>query len=1187
MRSRQTIVLAAVLLLLSFPLIAQIDTGVISGRVTDPTGAVVPGAQITVIQTETNTESVSQTDTDGVYRVPSLRSGPYRVSVTAAGFKKTTREGLTLRIGENLGVDVSLEVGGVNETVEVHNSLPLLETQTSSTGQVMEGTYFYNLPNYQHWEKGVLFYTPQVSSTNAPWPGSLSNWSINGGNSYQIGYFEDGQLATRMDGGTTLNSISVGVEEVKVLSTVLPAEYGHATTGAITVVKSAGTNVLHGTGGELFKNNAMYHRRFFQLQTNTQGGVHDLFQQPDFMISGPVYIPHLYNGKNKTFFEVSGSYHVDTSSNASSYTVPTADELAGNFNFPGVATNVLYDPASTTGSFANNNLARTPFPSNMIPANRISSMWKAIMANNPFAKPTSDDTQTPTGPTSNIISEGTGRYYNLATQVRIDHNFTDKLRIFGSFVKNNNHQPVVNNAIIYAPYDADQRYTPTLQNVGTIGVTYTISPTLISETRVGEYRQTNNPFSADPNYQFAIAKAIPNLPANVYVNPIGTGLAEGTYGNSSLGVGTLSTQANNNHTLKQDFTKVKGTHAFKFGYEWLWENGVSHDIGNPRLTLGFGGTNGLLGNGNSIPNTGGITLADVMLGYVTSYSYSQQGQSLLPEDSIHSFYVQDDWRLLPNLTLNIGVRYSTESPIHSKFPGGLSVGSLTAPDDYYPQSISGTVTCPAGGCVGGWTQPNGGLYNRDNNNFQPRVGVAWNVTPNTVIRGGYAIMTLDMNLWYSNQNEAGGGSFLSTGTVTQPANVYTPLFQIDQGVPAPVYPTRQANGTIPTAGLPQNRGTLVVIPKNFHNPYTQNWNLSIQRAFKRNYMVELTYSGSHNTGFQGSYNWQSRPYGTGLDASGNVIDLTQPANWAYRQTWTQNGTLTQAYKPFPSWNAVQYDCNCVSMIYHSGTAKIEKRSSYGLTFLAFFTYAKGLQNAPGNLYQNDNVGRGVTSLTQKYRFTSSMIYELPFGKGKTFLNHGRMLDWIAGGWSFAWNYSIWAPQPISIGYSNASYVNPVTGALGSRQDYPNYEPEPGNALFRLTDPKLRDGWQDIGPNRFVQSAQNPLVTNCGQPIINWGNNCVAVAPSFTNGNMPVNMWIPQRIIGANASMYKDFPIKERFKGQLRLDYFNPFKWFNWSQLNTTMAQNNPAIFATPGLNDFGDSTEGGPSEMQLSFRIRF
>jgi hypothetical protein len=1208
LRNRLGTGLLALTFLLAGRGFAQIDTGVISGRVTDPSGAVVPAAQVTIVQTDSNTESKSETNSDGVYRVPSLRPGPYRVSVTAAGFKASVRDGLTLRIGENLGLDVKLDVGAVTESINVTNSLPLLETQTSSTGQVMAGEYLYQLPNYQHWEKGVLYYTPQVQHSNAAWPGSLSNWSINGGNNYQIGYFEDGQLATTMNGGTTLNSVSVGVEEVKVLTSALPAEYGHATTGLISVVKTGGTNTLHGTGGELFKSTPMVHRPFFQLTTLPQQGVTQLFQQPDFMLSGPVYIPKLYNGKNKTFFEVAGSYHIDQNTNQAAFTVPTAAELSGDFNFPGTTPNQIFDPASTTGTFAAGNLARTPFPNNQIPASRFSSMWNAIVANKPFAAPQSGTgIFTPTGPSNNINSSAVGKYYNITTQARLDHSFTDRLKMFGSYSTGQQHQPGINSVVTYAPLDANQLVTYTIQNVTTIGLTYTLSPTLISETRVGEYRQTNNPRTTAPDDQFAFAKTVPNLPATVYLNPLNVGFGlgqgnnQGKYGNGGLGQGTLSVAVNNNHQVRQDFTKVWGTHSFKFGYEWLWQNYVAHNIGNPRLTLNFGGasgnsqtdaTMGIGPTGTAIPNTGGIALANAMLGYVTSYSYAQQGASTLPEDSIHSFYFQDDWRLLPKLTLNLGLRYSTESPPHSKFPGQLSNGSLTVPDAVYPQSVPGVITCPPGGCMGGWIQPKGNIYNRDNNNFQPRFGLAYNLEQNTVIRAGFALMTLDQNLGYTTQNEIGGGSFFQQNVAQQP-NVYTPLFSINQGVPAFVPNPTLPNGTIPTtASSPSGRGTLTVFPSNYHNPYTLNWNISIQHALKKDYLLELDYVGTHNVGFGGSINLDSRPYGTGLDANGNVIDLTQPANWAYRNTWTSNSSAvngTQAYKPYPNWNQVNMQCNCVSMIYHSGTIKLEKRYSYGLSFLTFATWQKGLTTNwnSQNEYQPISVGRSVTGITQKYRFTSSMTYELPFGKGRRFMNHGRLKDWLFGGYSLSWNFSVWAPSALSTSYTGASYLNPVTGVLGGRQDYPGYEPEPGSQAFLLQAPALRNNWQDLGGNRYAQSAQNPLVTNCGTAIPNWGNNCVVVAPSFTNGNMPVNMWRPERIIGANASMYKDFPIKERFKAQLRLDFFNPFKWYNWNTLVTAMSQTQPALFGTIPLGDFGDSNEGGPPEMQISFRIKF
>jgi hypothetical protein len=1213
--SKRIATLAVLVLLLTIAAFAQNNTGIISGKIVDPTGAVVPNAQITVTQADTGVDSASESNSEGLFRVPGLRDGPYRVAVTATGFKRQVREGFDLHIGQVIDVEMRMEVGAATESVTVVSSIPLLDSQTSSTGQVMEGDYFYELPNYQHWEKGVLYYTPQVQSNNAPWPGSLQNWNINGGNSYQIATYEDGMLSTSMDGNTTINSVSVGDEEIKVVTSAMPAEYGHATAGAMIVVKKGGANQFHGEGGELFKNNAMYHRRFFQDKTNTQAGVQDLFQQPDFVLSGPVVIPHVYNGKNKTFFEIGGSYHIDSSSNASTYWTPTSDMLGGNFS---VLTNQIYDPASTSGTFAASNLLRTPFPGNVIPTSRFSSMWNAIAANKPFAAPQPGiGGVTNNGPLANIATSGSGNYYNLTNQVRIDHSFTEKLKIMGSVTWGNQHQPANNVNILYKPYDQYQVLTYTVQNVGAINLTYTVTPHLISETRIGEYRRTGNPRSlTGTDYTFAIAKAIPNLPSNVYVNPISFGPGEGSNGSSQLGVGTLSVSVNNNHQFNQDFTMVKGKHAIKFGYEWLWENQVSHNIGNARLQVGFGGsaggygngstangmdtTQGLQGNGNAIPNTGGVALANLMLGYVSQYTYLQQGASLLPVDSNHSFYVQDDWRLLPNLTLNLGLRYENETPAHSKFPGQLSVGSLTVPDNYYPSGgVAGLLTCPAGGCMGAWTQPKGFLWNRDNTDFQPRFGLAWTVRPDTVVRAGFAWMTLDWNLGYTNQSEIGGANFYNQA-VTPAPNTYTPLFNINQGIPAFVSVAQLPNGSIPTsASSPSARPTITVVPANFHHPYTLNWNISIQHQLKKNYMLELSYVGLHNIGFSGNYNWESRPYGTGIDASGNVIDLRQQANWAYRNNWVGNTSGvngTQAYKPFPSLGGVNYQCNCVRMIYHSGTVKLQKRFADGLTFLTFFTFQKGIQNSPGNLYLDQQEQRAVTGLTNKYRYVSSMTYELPLGKGKRWLSHGRVMDYIFGGYSFAWNFSVWAPLPASIGYSGGTYLNPATGATGSRQDYPNYEPLPGGSIYLTQDPKLRSNWQDVGTYRMLQTAQNPTVTNCGTtPIFEgpnntgptWGNLCEVVAPSFTNGNLPGNMWLQQRIIGANASMYKDFRIKERFKAQLRLDFFNPFKWFNWSQNNTTMTQTNPSTFMTPGTGENGDSTEGGPSELQLSFRIRF
>jgi hypothetical protein len=360
---------------------------------------------------------------------------------------------------------------------------------------------------------------------------------------------------------------------------------------------------------------------------------------------------------------------------------------------------------------------------------------------------------------------------------------------------------------------------------------------------------------------------------------------------------------------------------------------------------------------------------------------------------------------------------------------------------------------------------------------------------------------------------------------------------------------------------------------------------------KKDFLVELSYVGMHNLGFSNGWNWNSRPYGTGIDANGNVIDLTKndPETIAYRDKWVGNNSSwngTNAYKVFPNLGGVNINGNTGNMIYHSGTVKLEKRYSYGLSFLTFLTFQKGIENQPGNLYQDPNLMRRVAGTTQKFRYVSSMTYELPFGKGKKWMKSNRILDAILGGYSFSWNFNVWSSTPMGTGYNGAQYVNPATGALGARQDYPGYEPTI-SSTYRVGTPEIRDNWQDIGTNRFSQTEQNPLVTNCGGPIKNWGNKCVVVAPSFTRGNMPGNFWREQRIIGANTSIYKEFPIKERLKAQFRLDFYNPFKWYNWGNLNSNMDQKNPKTFMTPGLNDFMDSQEGGPPQVHLNFRVTF
>ena len=321
------------------------DSGVLTGTVTDSSGAVVVGAQVVATNLATNFESTAESNSEGLYRIPFLRPATYRVRITAPGFKTFVRENVELRVGATLPIHGVMEVGAVADSVEVTSAVPLLETETSTTGTVITGDFFQRMPLYQRHSRALLYLTPGVNVSGLGYAGSMGGFSINGGATSNIGYFEDGMYGVQPSGTNTTDTILSTIEEAKVITTVLPAEYGHSAGGAIVIVKKSGTNQLHGGGGILFREGPMQHRRFMQPARFEQTGNSLHFYQPDFNVSGPVLIPKLYDGRNKTFFMFAGQYLMERQGEQISWSVPTPEELSGNFAFggrPGV--NAIYDP---------------------------------------------------------------------------------------------------------------------------------------------------------------------------------------------------------------------------------------------------------------------------------------------------------------------------------------------------------------------------------------------------------------------------------------------------------------------------------------------------------------------------------------------------------------------------------------------------------------------------------------------------------------------------------------------------------------------------------------------------------------------------------------------------------------------------------------------------------------------------
>ena len=770
------------------PLCAQIDNGNITGRVTDPSGAVIAGAQVTVTQTAMNFENVTHTNEEGIYRAQSLRPGPYRVSVVAAGFKNLIRDGIDLRIGDTLAVNVTLEIGAVSDSVLVTAAAGLLETETSATGTVVGGDMFYSLPVYQRNIKNILYYTPGLTYSGMNWAGSLSSMHINGLRSGYIGFFEDGALGTTGDGMTT-DSILNTIEDVKVLTTTLPAEYGHSAGGVISVVKKSGTNELHGIASMYGRTRRLQHRKFFDKYQNSQAtppyntapGL--LFYQPDANLSGPVYIPKVYDGRNKTFFMIAYQWMIEKQSKQQVSTVPTPEMLNGDFSIGGLGQGI-YDPR-TTRQDAQGNWSRDPYPGNIIPRSQWSKVAQKVLGMNPYIPQNTAGSATTSGVTNNLLTGPVKVVRWDSMSGRLDQQFGPNLKAYLTWTGNSRWERQPPWTIASSFFDYSKNIAHTWINTWGTGTTWVVTPTLVSDLRLTYYRYNQKNDSITLGQDYATQLGIAGLPKDAMPGIWPGGFTE------SLNVGSPSTNVQEIITLKDDITKMSGKHAFKFGYELVRFRQNTYNIGNPDGSFTYTGTAGLRTNGTGLPNSGN-TFAGFLTGAISSVSFNRTLNSSLPRTWQHSGYFQDDWKVTPQLTLNLGMRYSLETPPVQKY-GLISIFDANAVDD----SQYTNYTCPTGGCKGAWTHPKGARpYNWDKNRFDPRIGLAWHPLQRVVVRTGFALTHIDMRVGFLNTDE-----MMSDATsISQATGNPTPLFYLDQGVPAFTYPTHRADGSVPYVG---------------------------------------------------------------------------------------------------------------------------------------------------------------------------------------------------------------------------------------------------------------------------------------------------------------------------------------------------------------------------------------------------
>ncbi len=1081
-------------------LIGQSATGNIIGHVTDSSGAAVAGVDVTALSPANGLSFHNVTDDQGIFRFYYLTPGTYTVTFQHAGFSSLERTGIILQSNQTPSVDVQLALGNVVQKIEVTAASPLLETTTSTTGTIMSGREMNKLPIMQRYTWMTMYLMPDVTSMNG--------FHIDGMRDRGIGYTMDGISGTDPGiGGVGTNTIMSttqnAIQEVKLSSTVLPAEYGHSAGGMLSATYKSGTNDLHFEGEDRYVNNDMLHRAYFNLG-NAPFGYHELAS----LVTGPVFIPKLYNGKNKTFFLFGWSMHHEKYNQSTFSSVPTLDELNGNFNFGGVGY-PIYDPSTLRQ--VNGKWVSNPFPGNIVPKNRFDPAVVNFLGHNPWDPPNNEAGSgilTASGPQQNYGA--TSSYYSYRTRydAKIDHNFTDSNRMFARYSQVLNRAVGDQIGLNWRLLDGSSVLTPSNQENAVISDTEVFSPTLINELHIGfnRRRQSRTPPGLDAGW--AQQLGIPGVSGATFptfLDSNGSPFFQATF------PGGAYNQVNQSYTAQDNITVVRGSHSFKMGYEILRtvENSVA--ASTPGGTFDFGGT-----AYPYTPNTGN-DFAAFLLGSVSKATFNTTLAEWLPRWWSHAVFFQDDWIVNPRLTLNLGLRWSYESPFQTKY-GQQSQFDPAATD-------------PLTGRLGAIVHTPAPLGHDDWKHFQPRFGLAYKINDKMVFRGGFGLTAVDLFTTALNQNFEEYASNVSFQSA--PGNP-TPAFYLSQG-PGPVNFNVLQNGTSPYVGTNYGSRTATRYDPNLRNPYAMNWNATYQYQFAPSWMLELSYQGSAGVGLLEAWNT-------------NTVPLNISTNGSALQNVFQN---YQNYRPFPNFGEIDTWSNFGHSTYHAGSIKVEKRFSQGLTLTSFYTRSKAIDDCDndmlcsGETFYNRSLEKGRAGFDITNRSVTYATYELPLGRGRRFLNGGGLKDYILGGWNVTWAQTFQSGLPVT--FTVAGSPNKYLPGNGVQR--PDLTGSVGQIIVQ--------NWT-IG-DRFNTKIENPM----------WNINAFSNPAAFTAGTMGRNMIDGPPLTWSQTSASKNFQIKEFANLEIRYDINNVFKNPNFVNPTSVVNLGSPGLFGKP------TGTQGG------------
>jgi hypothetical protein len=1161
--------LAGLFVIIACLLSAQEFRSTLTGRVADPSGGVVAGAQVAAIEESTNTRYETVTNTDGLYTFPLLLPGTYRLSAEVKGFKQYLQNGIVIGTNTHVGQNITLTVGAMTESVTISADAAPLETVKASAGQVITTHELENLPLDGHTAMDVEFYGFGVVSqgnrdSNGPASqGGLATLSMGGAASGANSTMLDGVPNMGTQGTTGIRAAFLpppdAVAEVKTEAFAMDAAVGGAGGGTVEMVTKGGTNALHGALSEYNNNSALQATPFF---VNAVGGAKQvtILNQWAATVGGPIWIPKVFNGKNKIFFFFAYEGETNNGPTQAYTTVPTAAERQGDFSHllslnNGSKNYTLYDP--NTGVLNSSNVVtRTPFPGNMIPQTRLNPIGTNFL-NNYIPLPNAPGVYDDTNDESTI--EAVKNPYHFFSG-RTDVNLSSK-----------NKLTIVGRQSLYVQYDNDPFHNIAFLNSGLgrdiwgamVDDIHTFSPTMVGDLRVGFTRY-------DAYYFQASTSTWPDLatPAGGY-DPTQLGFpsyeasnasrlqmpsfyaADGYYftGNDS---GHYTNQPYNVYQLFNSYTKVRGDHTIKFGVEIRLQDFTNINWANSTGVFTFDTGSWIKANNStaSAPTMGG-SMAQFLLGLPTSGSFPINAES--KADAYYdALFLQDDWRIRPSLTLNLGLRWEKATPT-TESHDRQTIGFNSAAVNQVTQAAEAAYAShPISLLPVSQFSPTGGLlfasgsnrdpYTTSDKAFAPRVGLAWSphaLHEKTVFRSGIGIFNYNYGTVTPNQQ----GFSAATSYVTTSNSYLTPATTLSNPFPTGI--TQPIGSSL---GINTYLGqSVTVFNPHYADEYSLRWNFDIQHQLSQNTSIEVAYIGNHSNHLTTNYNFDSLPaqYLSRLptrDAATIAAlsaTVTNPfAGLLPGQTLNGSTTSTSSLlSPYPEFTGVTVNnMNNGDSYFHQFAARFNKRLSNGLQFFVNYSHSRLMDHTNYLNAGSLALEKRVAADDRPDYFVVSGLYDLPAGKGKRFLsNTNRVVMFVLGNWQTGAEYTYFQGAPLIWG-DDIYYGGPL-----------NYRANDANGASFNTAAFNTVSSQQLSNNfRTFSSQFNTL-------RIDSSNNF-------------------------NVNLTKSFVIHENIKLQFRAESFN---------------LTNRPVFGTPNMtvtsSSFGYITTqtNSPRAIQLALRLTF